>query len=117
MSNGTSIRIPTGLKHSIWSVLDAVVYPVVYTAALPVLIKGIGVTAFGFWVVLNTIIITLQLFNLNIGLTTVRYVSVALAKGNPIETSKLMNALLQISFMLLLIVTLIGIGMAYIFPR
>lgn len=112
-----SIRIPNGLKHSIWSVLDAVVYPLVYTAALPFLIKGIGVTAFGFWVVLNTIIITLQLFNLNIGLTTVRYVSVSIAKGDTMETNKLMNALLQICFMLLLLVTMIGIGMAYIFPR
>lgn len=112
-----NIRIPNGLKHSIWSVLDAAIYPIVYTAALPLLIKGIGVTAFGFWVVMNTIILTLQIFNLNIGLTTIRYISTSLGKKDTAQTQRLMNALLHISFALLFIVAMIGVAMAYIFPK
>jgi O-antigen/teichoic acid export membrane protein len=113
---GSNIYIPKGLKHSFWSVLDAAAYPVVYMATMPILMKGLGVTAFGFWIVINTIIITLQLFNLNIGLTTTREVSYSLAEGNLKDVGKLINALLQLTFFLLLIVVVIGVAMAYVIP-
>ena len=114
---GGSLRIPKGLKHSVWSVLDAAIYPAIYMAAMPVLMRGLGTKAFGFWVVLNSIIITLQLFNLNIGLTTVRNVSYCLAKNNLREVNKLINALFQISFLLLLAVVIVGIVIAYVIPE
>lgn len=113
----SNIHIPKGLKHSAWSVFDAAIYPLVYMAAMPVLMKGLGAVAFGFWVVLNTIIITLQLFNLNIGLTTVRQVSYYIAKGDFNEVSKLVNALLQITLIMLLTVVLAGIIIAYVIPK
>lgn len=107
-------KFPKGLKHSFWNALDAAVYPVIYLSCMPMLVEGLGVEAFGFWIVLNTIIITLQLFNLNIGLTTTRYISFAAAKESFTQTNRLINALFQIAVGLALFVCLLGIVVSMI---
>ena len=40
-----------------------------------------GTVAFGFWMVLNTLIVVLQLFNFNLGYTAMRHISAERAAG------------------------------------
>lgn len=115
---GKLIRhIPKGVKHSFWGVLDAAIYPMIYMAMVPILMKGLGPVAFGLWVVLNTLMTTMQLFNLNIGLTAMRHVSSEAANGNEQKINRLINTLLLITALLVAIVLCIGVLLVLIIPR
>jgi O-antigen/teichoic acid export membrane protein len=106
-------KVPKGLKHSVWSVLDAALYPMAYMASVPLMMKALGVVPFGLWVVLNTIITVLQLFNFNLGITAIRNVSYELANDNVGRVNDVINAILQFTALLLLVVMGIGFFLSY----
>jgi len=110
------IRIPKGIKNSMWSVLDAAIYPAVYMAMVPMLMKGLGTVAFGVWIVLNTLMTTLQLFNLNISLTTVKKLSSHAARQDQEKLNLELSAILRITLFLLIFVTALGWIITMIVP-
>jgi hypothetical protein len=82
-----TIKIPKGIRHSLWSVLDAALYPAVYLATVPVMMRSMGLVVFGFWILLNSLITILQLFNFNsgvanIGINTIKNISYSLANND-----------------------------------
>src|SRR5690606_17175077 len=83
---------------------------------IPVLMKGLGATAFGLWVVLNTFITTLQIFNLNIELTTVRNISFYAAAGHSKIVNDLVNGILRITVLLAVVVVLMGLILSVLVP-
>jgi O-antigen/teichoic acid export membrane protein len=101
-------KLPNGIKHSIWGVLDAALYPVAYMATVPILMHSMGLLTFGLWIVLNTIMTVLQLFNFNMGITAIRNVSYELANGNTQKVTDLINGILHITLILLAVA--IGAG-------
>lgn len=112
-----SIKLPRGLKHSFWGVLDASLYPAIYLATMPALVSGLGAVAFGLWMLVNSIVVTLQLFNLNIGVTTIRYVSQSMASAKDEDTNVLINAIFQVITFLLFVVLVVGVLMAWLIPQ
>ena len=90
-------KLTGGLKHTVWSLLDAASYPVIYVALTPLLIHHMGTLIFGFWMVLNTLGVVLQLFNLNLGYTAMRHVAAERATGNTILVRDIINSLLKIT--------------------
>ncbi len=109
-------RFNKTITNSIWSVLDAAVYPAVYMALLPVLMKGLGMTVFGMWIVINSLMTTLQLFNLNIGITTIKQLSAHAASRQTEKLVRTFSAILRVTLVLLGIVSLAGILIALIQP-
>lgn len=105
-------KIPRGVKHSIWNVLDASLYPVIYMALAPVLMKSMGASAFGLWVVLNSIMTTLQLLNFNMSITATKNVAAELSVNNSRGASDVINGILQITAGLFLLAVLIGAVLA-----
>jgi O-antigen/teichoic acid export membrane protein len=105
------------VRNSFWSVLDAAVYPVVYMAMIPVMMNGLGPTVFGLWIVLNTLMTTLQLFNLNIGLTTIKKLSGYAAAGDERKLNLALNAILRITLLLIAGVSCIGLLIAFVLPH
>ena len=114
---GKRRHIPAGLKHSVWGVLDAALYPAIYMAMVPMMILGLGTEAFGLWIVLNTLMTTLQLFNLNIGLTTVKQLAACAGRKDYEGTNRMLSAILTVTISLLLLVTLIGGVISLVQPR
>src|SRR5215217_2186411 len=101
-------KLPSGLKHSIWSLVDTISYPVLYFTATPFLIKYMGPVVFGFWMVLSTLTTVLQLFNFNLGYTAMRHIAHERATGSTQLVRDIINSLLKITFLQLLGVTIIG---------
>lgn len=101
-------KLSSGLKHSIWSVLDAALYPAVYMATVPLLMRHLGAEAFGFWIILNTLMTTLQLCNMNLGVTSIRFVSAGLAAADDDKVTDSINAIFRINFIITGIVLLAG---------
>ena len=107
-------KLPSGLKHTIWSLLDTVSYPVIYFAATPFLLRYMGSELFGLWMVLSTLITVLQLFNFNLGYTALRHISHERAAGSPQLVTDTINSLLKITLMQFVWVCTIGILLSVI---
>jgi len=101
-------KLPAGLKHTVWSLLDAASYPIIYVALTPVLIRHMGPVIFGFWMVLNTLTVVLQLFNLNLGYTAMRHIAGERASGNTSLVRDIINSLLGITLFQLCGIMAIG---------
>ncbi len=107
------IQIPKGVKHSLWGVIDAALYPVVSIATIPIMIHGLGLVTFGLWILLNSMITILQLFNFNtgvanMGMATVRNVSTAPGDNDARHMNDIVNGTLHI--ILLFFIGIVGIG-------
>lgn len=92
------------LGNSFWGIIDTAVYPVIYMAVVPILMHNLGAEGFGLWIIVNSLMVILQLFNLNIGITSIKELAGLKTK----ESVQTLNALLTIVLLMLLIVTLIG---------
>lgn len=112
-----SKRLPQGLKHAFWSLLDTAIYPVFYLATVPIMLHYLGATLFGFWILINTIITILQVFNFNLGYTALIRISHAQGKGLLSRVSELINALLKITFLQWLALIAMGSLAAVIIGR
>ena len=93
------------LGHSFWGIIDTAVYPVIYMAVVPLLMDNLGTDGFGFWIILNTLMVIFQLFNLNIGVTAMK----ELAGQAADIANKRLNALFSIMFALFVLVSLVGL--------
>src|ERR1700733_3168618 len=105
-----SQKLPRGLKYSLWSLLDAALYPVVYLATVPILMGCMGLVEFGLWILLNSLITILQLFNFNsgvgnVGLTTIRNVTHAIANNDLDHAKDVINGVLHLTVLVVVVVT------------
>ncbi len=92
------------LGNSFWGIVDTAVYPVIYMAVVPLLMKNLGNDGFGLWILINSLMVIFQLFNLNIGITAMK----ELAGQDNATAIKRLNALLSIVLLMFLIVSLVG---------
>ena len=109
----STIKLPKGIKHSIWSVMDAAIYPIVYLATVPILMRSMGLVIFGLWIVINSLITILQLLNFNsgvanLGIVTIRNVSYALANNDPDHSREVINTVFHLTAFMLIVVTGVG---------
>jgi O-antigen/teichoic acid export membrane protein len=72
-------------------------YPIVYFALVPVLMRSMGSVVFGFWMLLSTVMVVMQLFNFNLGYTTMRHVAQERATGTNGSVTDTINCLLRIT--------------------
>jgi O-antigen/teichoic acid export membrane protein len=113
------LKLPSGIKHSLWSILDASLYPAAYLATVPVMLRSLGATTFGLWIILSSLVTILQLFNFNsgianLGIATVRGVSYANANNDNQHAADTVNAVLHITAALFGVVTLVGLALSYL---
>jgi len=111
-------KLPVSIKHSLWSVLDAALYPAVYLATVPLMLHSLGYVMFGLWILLNSLITILQLFNFNsgianLGIATIRNISTAKANNDIALAKDTINTILYITTALLLFVVGIGVVLSY----
>jgi O-antigen/teichoic acid export membrane protein len=113
-----TIKVPKGIKHSLWSIMDAALYPAVYLATVPLMMRGLGMVTFGLWILLNTLITILQLFNFNsgvanMGMATIRNISYALANNDTRHINDIINSTLRITVALFIIITCFGFFLSF----
>jgi len=112
-------KVPKGVKHSLWSILDAALYPAVYLATVPMMMRGLGMLTFGLWILLNSLITILQLFNFNsgvanMGMATIRNVSAALVNNDTRHINDIINSTLHITFTLFIAITGVGFWLSVV---
>ncbi len=106
-------KLPSGIRHSLWSLADAGLYPVVYLSTVPILYRKLGSEQFGLWIVLNSLMIILQLFNFNagvanLGMAIVRNLSIARTRNDDRALNDTLNGSIIITFFLVCLVIISG---------
>lgn len=96
--------------HSFWGIIDTAVYPMIYMAVVPLLMENLGSDGFGLWILINSLMVILQLFNLNIGITTIK----ELAGISNSKAKQRLNALLTIVLIMLILVGIVGILIGFL---
>lgn len=93
----------------LWSVAEVAVYPVIYMLSLPLFMRTLGIELFGVWMLVNTFLISGQLFNFGLGTATLRNVSRFLESKQPYEVSRTINSNLLSTFFIGLISLMVGL--------
>jgi O-antigen/teichoic acid export membrane protein len=110
-------RLPRHLSHSFWAVLDTVCYPLLYFALTPMLIRYMGPVVFGFWMLLNTVVTVLTLFNFNFGVPAMRPIAEARAVGNTDRVRDVINSLLRTTVFQFVFLCVLGLLLCFIISR
>ena len=97
--------------------MDTFLYPVLFFASAPWFIDKLGENEFGIWVLVNSIIIMMQLFNLGLGAATFKNVAMHAGIKNYENVIKTINTNFSLSVILHILCILtgavIGIGIKY----
>ncbi|HVW99393.1 MAG TPA: oligosaccharide flippase family protein, partial [Candidatus Babeliaceae bacterium] len=99
--------------------MDAALYPVVYLATVRLLMHSMGMLTFGFWILLNSLITLLQLFNVNsgvanMGVTIIQRISAAVVNKDTQQINDLINSTLHITLALFILITGIGFFLSFV---
>ncbi|GAA4457705.1 hypothetical protein [Rurimicrobium arvi] len=73
--------LKANLAHSLWSIFDVLLYPAVYVLFTPLLVAQLGKDGYGLFVLVNTIVVFMQIFNFGLGVNTLKNVAAAIGKG------------------------------------
>lgn len=105
------------VRNSAWYLTDTLLYPILFFSTSPWFIDKLGEKEFGIWILVNSIIIMMQLFNLGLGAATFKNVAVHAGIKNYDKVIRTINTNFSLSFILhaLCILTgaLIGMGIKY----
>lgn len=102
---------PQGLqlfKNTSWSLVDAVTYPLLLIVATPLFIKLLGPEDYGIWMLVNTLIQGMQLFNMGLGDSTIRKVSMFKARNETEYANDAINGNISLGILLLFICVFSG---------
>jgi len=93
--------------------MDAGLYPAVYLALVPLLLRTMGFEVFGLWILLNQVVTILQALNLNLGVTAIKTVSFYSAADDQDKVNDTINGLFHITVALLFIALIAGLVPGY----
>ena len=68
--------------NSIWNVVDVAIYPVVMILTLRLFMERLGEQQYGIWILVNSLLASLNMANIGFGEATVRYVAKYRAEGD-----------------------------------
>jgi len=105
------------IKNSAWHLTDTLLYPILFFLSSPWFIDKLGEKEFGIWLLVNSIIIMMQLFNLGLGAATFKNVAAHAGVKNYGNVITTINTNFSLSFVLQLLCVVIGtviaIGIKY----
>lgn len=105
------------IKNSIWNLVDIFLYPFLFLATTPYFIDKLGEKQFGVWMLVNSIMISMQAFNLGLGTAVFKHVAAHLGKKNYNEIKHTFNTNFSLSFIIHLVCisagVFLGIGVKY----
>jgi O-antigen/teichoic acid export membrane protein len=71
------------IANTFWNISDTFLYPVLFFGSTSFFIHKLGTVQFGIWMLINTIVVSMQVFNFGIGSSVFRNVTYHEAQHNP----------------------------------
>lgn len=105
------------VANSLWNVLDIFLYPIVFFLSVPLFIKHLGAEAFGIWMLLNTILVGMQVFNFGLGPGVLKNIAWQIGKDDRQAQMKTINSSLSSSLVLFALAIMITVVLAFMTQR
>ncbi|SEW44838.1 Membrane protein involved in the export of O-antigen and teichoic acid [Chitinophaga sp. YR573] len=97
--------------NSFWNIADIFLYPLLFFISTSFFIKHLGKEQFGIWMLVNTIVVSMQLFNLGIGSMVLKNIALYIGKRDEEGKTGIMNNAISITIVLFafcILLSLIG---------
>lgn len=91
-------------KNSIYAALDVVFAPFFLVIATPIFISQIGIEKYGLWILVNSVLASLSIFNFGINETIIKFISESKTKKNDLLQSKIFSSVISFLFLLSIVV-------------
>ncbi len=99
------------LQNSIWNVIEVLLGPTILFISIPVFLAQLGAEDYGIWMLVNSIVIVMQAFNLGLNFSTYKHISIAIAKQDNRQISDTLNTNLSFTVVILLASLLVASGL------
>ena len=105
------------IRNSAWNLVDIFLYPFLFLVTTPYFIDHLGEKEFGVWMLVNSVMITMQVFNLGLGTAVFKHVAAHLSVKaydkikETFNTNFSMSCIIHIACIMVSIA--IGIGVKY----
>lgn len=113
----TQDRKHKNISNSIWNLLDILLYPITFFLSVPIFIKALGADYFGIWMLVNTVLVGMQVFNFGLGPGVLKNIAWQIGKGNDAAQKSILNNSLSLTAILfalsITITTIIALMIAY----
>jgi O-antigen/teichoic acid export membrane protein len=96
------------VKNSGWTLAELTLYPVLVILATPVFIHQLGIEQYGLWMLVVTVTQGINIFNIGIGDTVIRFISDYRAKGLNHMLSKVFRFSLFLAVSLFFLAMIVG---------
>ena len=100
--------------NSVWNVADTMILPILMLLFTPFFINKLGASQYGIWMFVNSIIAGIGILNMGLGDATIKFVSKYRSLEDPINLSRIVNAVFSLSLVFLIIFIVFGNGIAYL---
>ncbi|RYZ32642.1 MAG: hypothetical protein EOP49_37225, partial [Sphingobacteriales bacterium] len=100
------------IANTDWNIADTFLYPVLFFGSTSFFIHKLGAAQFGIWMLINTIVVSMKLFNLGVGSTVFRNIAFYQAQRNDDGCKQVMNNAFSITFLLFCISLLVSLSLA-----
>lgn len=99
------------IANTFWNISDTFLYPILFFGSTSFFIHKLGAAQFGIWMLINTIVVSMQLFNFGVGSSVFRNIAYHTAQRNkPGKTQVMSNAISVTAVLFAISVVLAGIG-------
>lgn len=95
-------------KNSFWNSIEAIVYPLLIILFTPIFIRKLGVEDYGIWMLVNSILFTLSIFNFGIADAVIKHLPGYYVNKDANGTQSVLSSAFLFSFILFLIVVISG---------
>lgn len=90
------------MQNSIWNVIEVLLGPAILFISIPVFLAQLGAEDYGIWMLVNSIVIVMQAFNLGLNFSTYKHVSIAISEEDNNQITNTLNTNLSFTFLILL---------------
>jgi len=105
------------IKNSLWNFLDIFLYPILFFSTTSFFIDRLGENEFGIWMLMNSIMISMQLFNLGLGSATFKNVALHLSKNDIKSLSETLNTNISLCMVIhvacIILSIILSVGIRY----
>ena len=96
-------------SNSFWNVLDVIILPLLMLAATPFFIYKLGPEHYGIWMLVNSIIASIGIFNVGIGDATIKFVSKYKALDDDTNLYRIVNTGFSINLVIIFVIMVAGL--------
>lgn len=111
--NVKTTKLSKNLQNSIWNVLEVLLTPIIFFITIPIFLSHLGPKDYGIWMLVNSIIVMMQAFNLGLNTSTYKYISEAIVGNSTQRIKDTLNTNISLTILIFLFAVLLCILLSW----